>query len=718
MRYGLAISFAMLAFTSCKEVAEKKYTNWESYGGSNERIRYSDLTQIDTNTIASLEPIWTYSSGDADTANHSQIQCNPIIIGDRLFGVSAQMKLFCIDATTGKQLWIFDPNIKSKDDPNAASSHIMINSRGVAYWSDGGANKRLFFTAGSFTYAINADSGTVITSFGKAGKIDLHEGLDRNVSDLFVVNTSPGTIYKNLLILGTRVDEGLPSAPGHIRAYDVVTGERKWIFHTIPQPGEPGYETWSDSNSYKITGGANAWSGFSLDEANGILFVPTGSAAYDFYGGNRKGANLYSNCLIALDAASGKKIWHQQLVHHDLWDKDLPTPPALVTLQKNGSAIEAVAQPTKQGLLFIFERKTGKPVYDIIETPVDTTGALPGEAVWSTQPIPVKPEPFSRQTITEKDINPYLADSSKEKVLQQFHAVRTGKIFMPPGKQPSLVFPGFDGGAEWGGPAFDPKTGLLYVNTNEMPWVMEMLENKPEKLKVETNLVAGKRLFIQYCSTCHGADRKGSGNNPSLLAVDKKYDTASFYSLLGSGRRMMPAFGAISSADKEAIASYVLNQTTLQKKQHIPTEVQTPQLPYRMKSYSKFLSPEGFPAISPPWGTLTAIDLNEGRIKWKIPLGEYKEFMKPGIPITGTENYGGPVVTAGGLVFIAATKDSKIRAFNKYSGKQVWEYKLPAPGFATPAIYEIKGKQYLVIACGGGKLGTNSSDQYIAFGLK
>jgi quinoprotein glucose dehydrogenase len=719
-RKVLGIIMLPILFYSCRQPNNDPYSGWANYGGNKAMNRYSSLTQIDTNNVSQLTVAWTYHSADADSINHSQIQCNPIVVDGVLYGVNPLMKLFAIDASTGKQIWQFDPNSKTDFDGFPAAFHIMINSRGIAYWTDGANDKRIFFTAGSYTFAINATTGKPIPEFGNKGAIDLHEGLDRDVSDLFVVSTSPGIVYKDLLIMGTRVEEAPPAAPGHIRAYDVRTGKRQWIFHTIPQPGEYGYETWEDPNAYKHVGAANAWSGFTLDESKGILFVATGSSVYDFYGGKRKGSNLFANCLLALDAASGKRIWHFQFVHHDLWDKDLPSAPALVTLHQNGTTIDAVAQTTKTGMVYVFERNTGKPVFEIKETAVDTISELIGEKPWPTQPIAQKPAPFVRQTLTAADINPYLPDSSIASIKKAMAGYRYGNMFIPPGKKPSLIFPGYDGGAEWGGPAVDQQTGIMYVNANEMAWVMQMLENKNEVPKHETNLQAGQRLYQHHCISCHGPDRKGTGNNPTLINVGAKYAAKDFIQLLNSGRRMMPALKNISATDKQAIASFVLDLKDEQQKNYmaeVSKEDSIDIMPYKMNGYTKFLSPEGLPAISPPWGTLNAIDLNTGELVWKNPLGEYPQLKAKNIPATGTENYGGPVVTAGGLVFIAASRDGKIRAYNKRDGKLLWEYALPAPGFATPAVYEIKGKQFLVIACGGGKLSTHSSDEYLAFAL-
>lgn len=700
---------------SCNHHTEN-YTGWKVYNGTKSGTKYSSLDQINTENVARLVIAWTYHTGDADTLHFSQIQCNPVVVDGILYGVSPQLKLFALDAATGIQKWIFNP------DPGAVfgkTEFAMHNCRGVAYWTDGN-EKRIFYTAASKTFAIDAVTGKPIPSFGKGGSIDLHDNLGMDAADLFVVNTSPGIIYKNLLILGSRVDEAPPSAPGHIRAYDVHTGKLAWIFHTIPHPGEPGYETWDDPNAWKNTGGANAWSGFSLDEKRGILFAPTGSASYDFYGGHRKGSNLYANCLLALDAATGKLLWHYQIVHHDLWDKDLPAPPVLVTLNRKGKRTDAVVQTTKNGQVFVFDRETGQPLFEIEEVPVDTMSDLPGEKVWPVQPVPRKPASFARQKITDTDVNPYLPDSVRERLKLAIRSFRTGNMFIPPGRNPSLVFPGFDGGGEWGGPAVDPETGVLYVNANEMAWIMQMNETKAPKPGSESWFQAGTRLFQQNCVVCHGKDFRGIGNNPSLVGLKSRSNMEEFMGLMNNGRRMMPSFRHLAEEEKEALASVILE---LQNEQHHRFELVTktdsqPAVNYRMSGYIKFLAPGGYAAISPPWGTLSAIDLNTGELVWQKVLGEYPELTEKGIPPTGTENYGGPAVTAGGLVFIAAARDGKIRAFDKNTGSMVWEFTLPSPGFATPAVYEAGGKQFVVIACGGGKLNTRSGDSYVAFSLK
>ena len=712
MLHRLLPLFVVFLF-SCKEKGQDQL-DWPASGGGKANIRYAAVSQINTFNVNMLTPAWEFHTGDADTINHSQIQCNPLIIEGILYGTTPTMKLFALDASTGKQRWSFNPFDSIAGEKS--SFFNMNNCRGVSYWDDGKDDKRLFYTAGSFLHCVNALDGSLIKSFGDSGRVDLHAGLGRDVGQYFITATSPGTVYKDLIIMGSRVDEGPAAAPGHIRAYNVRTGKQEWIFHTIPQPGEPGHETWDNPNAYLRIGGANNWSGMSLDEKRGMVFIPTGSASFDFYGGRRTGNNLYADCLLALDAATGKRIWHFQNIHHDVWDRDLPTAPALVTVTHNGKKIDAVAQPTKTGFVYLLDRETGKPLFPVTEMPVPFDTELKGEKLSATQPIPSLPKLFARQFFTESEINDLLSDSSKADIRKRWSGYRKDHMFAPPSRQGTIVFPGFDGGAEWGGPAYDEETGLLFVNANEMPWVLTMVD-KPVTPPKENYLQAGKRIYQQQCLACHGANKKGTGNYPSLDSVKIKYTDSSLLGLINTGRRMMPSFKHLSDAEKNAIAWMILDNKTNKDKKFPPQPVDTfLQLPYGITGYNKFLSKEGYPAVKPPWGTLNAINLNTGDIAWKIPLGETPEFAQRGI-ITGTENYGGPVVTSGGLVFIAATRDSKIRAFDKKTGKLLWEYLLPVPGFATPSVYMINGKQYLVIACGGGKLGTKSGDSYIAFSL-
>ena len=706
----------VIIFVYCACSYNEKYTNWEVTGGSKENIRYSALTQIDTANVHQLKVAWIYKSEGGDSLNFGPMQCNPIIVNKVLYSVSPKLKLFAVDAITGKEIWQFD----AADSINNKTWHLeSVNmNRGVAYWEEG-EDKRIIFTKGAIAFAVNATTGKLISTFGKDGGIDLKEGLGRDNTKMFIAPTSPVMIYKNLFIVSGLVGD---NTPGDIRAFDVKTGKQKWVFHTIPFPGEPGYETWEDTAAYKYFGSTNSWAGFSLDEKRGILFAPTGNPTNDFYGGQRLGKGLYGNCLLALNAETGKLIWHFQTVHHDVWDMDIPTAPALVTINRNGKKIDAVAQTTKTGLVFVFERETGAPLFPVEERTVQTNTSLEKEKLWPTQPFPVFPKPFARHTLTENDLNKLTtSDSSYAEIKRIYQASRAGSIFTPPSTQGTIVFPGYDGGGEWGGPTVDPQTNILYVNASEMAWVLKMVPTKQTKEKMRTNLDAGGVLYTRFCMSCHGTERQGSGNYPAIIGMERKYNAIQFNELLSTGKRRMPGFNNLSKAEKDALASFILNLKDEQKKAYTGRKQNDdgpPRSLYDFTGYNKFLTKEGYPAIKPPWGTLNAINLNTGEYIWKIPFGEFEELKKKGIPTTGRENYGGSVVTAGGLLFIGASADGKFRAYNKRTGKLLFESKLPAPGMATPAIYSVKGKQYVVIACGGSKWkGGVRGDSYIAFSL-
>jgi quinoprotein glucose dehydrogenase len=440
----------------------------------------------------------------------------------------------------------------------------------------------------------------------------------------------------------------------------------------------------------------------------------------DFYGGKRKGDNLFSNSILALDAETGKYIWHFQGVHHDLWDYDFPTSPVLVSIKKDGKNVDGLVQVSKQGFIYMLDRETGKPIYPIIERPVPSSD-LAGEKASATQPFPTVLPPFVRQEFNESDLNNVIPDSSYQDLKKRFLSHKSGKMFIPPSVEGTVVLPGLTGGAEWGGPSFDPSSGLLYINATEMPWVVTMIDTLLQKeiKSTQTNLQAGKSIYEKNCKGCHGADLKGSGNFPSLVNIQKKFTEVKFKEIVSSGQRMMPAFKYFSDEDKTALASYLLNIESKQKLIYTKVaRLRNPfyQSPYRFGGYKQFLTKEGYPGIKPPWGTLSAIDLSTGRLVWKNTLGDYPELKAKGIH-AGTENWGGSVVTAGGLVFIAATRDEKFRAFNKTTGKLLFETSLPAGGYASPSVYSVNGKQFVVIACGGGKMGTKSADTYVAFSL-
>ncbi len=684
--------------------------DWPSYLGDAAASHYSPLRQITPSNVSRLKVAWTYHAGGADPQNRSQIQCNPLVIGEVLYGTSPDQRAFALDAATGRELWRFDP----ASQPGIAKSGV---NRGLAYWTDG-TEKRILYGNHHYLHALDATTGRRIASFGKEGSVDLEQGLGRDVRGLAIQANTPGIVYRDLIILGTRLGEGpAPAAPGHIRAYNVRTGALVWRFNTIPHPGEFGYETWPP-DAWKHVGGANVWAGFSVDEKRGIVFCPTGSPSFDFWGGDRIGQNLFADCLVALDAATGQRKWHYQFVHHDLWDRDLPAPPNLISVVHRGKKTDAVAQVTKSGHVFVFNRDTGEPLFPIHEVPVPSSD-LQGESAWPTQPLPEKPEPFARQLITHRELTD-LTPESHRAALERFSRIRPHTPFLPPSREGTLIFPGFDGGAEWGGAAADPD-GILYVNANEMAWILAMVETKG---RAGGPSAGGEAIYTQICAACHGPDKKGNaaGNVPSLVDVSKRLKKDDILAVLERGKNVMPSFAFLNAAQKEAVANHLLGTETpptndaAHKEEPGAADV-LGTIPYSMTGYNRWIDTNGYPAIKPPWGTLNAIDLNTGEYRWRVPLGEFPALAAKGVPPTGTENYGGPVVTAGGLVFIAASRDEQFRAFDRKTGRELLKTPLPAAGYATPASYKVGNRQYVVIACGGGKIGTKSGDSYVAFAL-
>lgn len=685
--------------------------DWRIVGGDAASSQYSPLAQIHRGNVAGLKVAWRYQTGDARGEGRSQIQCSPIIVGRVLYGTSPQLKLFALDAATGEERWVFDPF------ESAGQGKALGVNRGVVYWQDGrGENRRILFTAGRKLFAVDAETGRLLTEFGRRGVVDLGEGLGRDVSNLYLLSNSPGAVFEDLLVLGTRVSEGPgPSAPGHIRAWHALTGRLMWVFRTIPHPGEFGHDTWP-ADAWQRSGGANAWSGITVDNQRGLVFCPTGSPSFDFWGGDRHGRNLFGNCLLALSARTGERVWHYQFVRHDLWDRDLPAPPNLVTVKRNGEEVDAVAQVTKSGHVFVFDRDSSLPLFPIEEVPAPASD-LEGEAAWPTQPLPLKPPPFSRQKFTE-GMATRISPKSHEYVVQRLREVRTGRQFIPPSLSGTVIFPGFDGGGEWGGAAWDPEEGVLFVNGNEMPWILTMVKVNSEK---DEPLSLGEIVYRRNCAACHGVSRQGDPqrNVASLQDIKQRMNPKDALAVLNDGKGNMPAFGFLSAKEKNAVTDFLYGK---ESKAAAPTKQSKKQrrnlaVPYAHTGYNRFFDPEGYPAVEPPWGTLNAIDLNRGELLWQVVLGEFPELTQRGIPPTGTENYGGPIVTGGGLVFIGATKDERFRAFDKSNGKILFETNLPAGGYATPATYAVDGRQFVVIACGGGKMGTKSGDSYLAFAL-
>ncbi len=769
--------------------------DWPVAGGEAANDHYSSLSQINCKNVHKLVLAWKFDSGEK-----GGMQTNPLIVAGILYAYTPSQKVIALNAGTGKLLWKFDSGIDGRQPV-----------RGLTYWSDG-TDRRLFAAVMNYLYALDPGTGKPIPSFGEGGRIDLRKGLRGDYRSQSIALTSPGILYKDLIIVGGRNPETPPAPPGDIRAFDVHTGALRWRFRTIPHPGEPGYDTWP-KDAWETAGAANNWAGMTLDTARGIVYVPTGSAVPDFYGASRVGNDLFADTLLALDAATGKLIWHFQGVHHDIWDRDFPSAPSLVTLRRNGHAIDAVAQTTKQGWLFVFDRANGQPLFPIEERKVPSS-TVPGEVSSPTQPFPLAPEPYDNRQLLTEDMLTNRTPEAHAWAIRQFRTFYSAGPFVPLRVgQPTVVLPGFDGGAEWGGAAVDPRTGVIYVNANDIAATGSLVKNNP-------SAGLGYQTYQSECAVCHGESRGGSPPDfPSLIDIDNRLTAAQITTTIHGGRGRMPSFPNIQGSTLEALLNYLRtgekgsnpaestkelghseissatgSSTSAPSKagavvyadhcaichgdqkegippsfpsllglgQRMSTEEVTqlihkgegrmPPFPnlqgkeldqllaelgvsdsasaartapedsaktaYLFTGYDKFYDPQGYPAIAPPWGTLSAIDLNTGKYLWKISLGQYPELTAEGVPVTGTENYGGPIVTAGGVVFIGATIfDREFRALDSRSGKLLWKAQLPFSGLATPSTYMVDGKQYVVIAAGGGRNNMPSGGDYVAFRL-
>ena len=592
----------------------QNYTAWSDYGGAADSAQYSALNQINRGNIARLEVAWRFSTGD-----HLKYDFNPLMARGLLFVLAKLNSIVALDAATGKEIWTYTP------DPPAD----IITHRGINYWeSKDGSDRRLLFAINHELRAIDARTGKPLAGFGENGRVNLKEGLGRDPKTLTLVqSTTPGRVFENLIILGSATNQGYGSAPGDIRAFDVRTGKLVWTFHTIPHPGEYGYETWP-KDAWQTVGGANVWGEMSVDEKRGILYAPTASAKYNFWGADRKGANLFADCLLALDARTGKRLWHFQMVHHDVWDYDNATAPKLLTVRHEGRSVDIVAQAGKQGFLWVFDRTTGEPLWPIEERPVPKSD-MPGEETWPTQPFPTKPPPFARQKFTADDVNPYLSPEDRARFRDMILTARNEGLFTPPGIRGTVEMPGNNGGANWSGAAIDPAAGILYLVSKDLPAVLK-LERDP--------------------NTPEGTVRYTSG-------------------------------------------------------------------------FNMFTGANGLSMIGPPWTMLTAYDLNEGTIKWRMPLGDVPELAAKGIHDTGTHYPKvGPVVTAGGLLF-TGTRDRRVRAFDIGTAKRLWEREVPMALEGMPAVYQVNGREYIVF-CASAQVGLTPATQvkidgeYIAFALK
>ncbi len=697
-----------LAAAHVKSADHQNYRTWNEYGGGPGSAQYSALAGINIKNVSKLKIAWTYSTGDTN-----RYAFNPVEIDGVVYVMAKNNSIVALDAITGKELWVY------ATDPTTR----LITNRGINYWaSTDGSDKRLLFAVNNQLQALDAKTGKLIESFGKKGSVDLRAGLGRDPESIVLVQSlTPGRVFEDLLILGSATNQEYESAPGDIRAYNIRTGQLVWSFHTVPHPGEPGYETWP-KDAWKTVGGANAWGELSVDAGRGIVYVPTGSPKYNFYGADRKGANLYGDCLLALDARTGKRLWHFQMVHHDIWDYDNETSPKLLTLQHNGKMLDAVAVVGKEGFVWVFDRVTGAPFWPIEERPVPRSD-MPGEETWPTQPFPLNPPPFARQKFTADDLSPFIEDpAERARIRDQVLSARNEGMFTPPGLRNTIQMPGNNGGANWGGAAIDPTAGLLYVVSKDLPAMLKLEREKEIKAPANGSPEEqGLSVYQTKCQICHHADLKGQPPSvPSLVNIGSKLNRAQVQSLVIHGQGLMPGFGNLSTTQLDSLLAFLLrkDQNTMPDS-HAATET-IEAGPERYRSGFGFMTTSiGLSPIKPPWTSLTAYDLNQGTILWKIPLGEVPELAAKGFHNTGSYfPKVGPVVTAGGLIF-TGTRDRKVRAFDQRTGKVLWEAEVPAALEGMPSVYEAAGREYIVFCAAAGSTpqSTPEHGSYVAFSL-
>lgn len=702
----------VLTYTSCKSRQDR---SWGAYKADAASTSYSPHDQINLENVNKLQVAWTFYPNDAaEGSRFNGSQCNPIIVNGVMYTASARHRIYAIDAKTGGQIWGFDP---FDGGPGGGSF------RGVTYWEDDqGKNKRILFTGGDLLFAVDAKTGKIIPEFGDSGRVSMNVGIRDDPKLISIKPTSPGIIYKDLIIIGNEVSELYGAQPGYVRAYNVRSGKLVWTFHTIPLPGEVGYETWP-KDAWKYAGGANSWGGMSVDEKRGMVFLSTGSPAYDFYGADREGQNLFGNSVVALDASTGKHIWHFQTVHHDLWDYDLPAPPNLLTVTHNGKKIDAVAQTSKVGFLYVFNRETGEPLFPIEERPVPASD-VPGEKAYPTQPFPLKPKPYARQVLTENDLSDF-SPEAHDSLVQVLRRSRYDGLFTPPSVKGSINFPGTIGGSEWGGAAVDPATGVIYLKSNESPEIDMLVKiDNSQVSDAAAEQVNGREVYITYCASCHKADRTGSEPLfPSLVGLKKRMSEELALLRIREGAGKMPPFKQILNGKEKAVVDFLFdkrrdpsvpNDYDLQEIQRNRTsnslvkadslaKKDTGVMYLNTLAYNQLRDIEGRPSIKPPYGTLNAIDLNTGDYLWTVPAGNIEEWQKKGAPRTGSTGSPGPIVTGGGLVFLGGGRDKKLAAYDKKTGKLIWEYALPAFSSSTPSSYTVNGKQYIAVSVAGNK---------------
>jgi quinoprotein glucose dehydrogenase len=690
----LAGFVVLLAQSSTR--APQPYTTWTHPNGSIDALQYSALDQINKENVSQLQQVWFYPV----PGENGRFGFSPLIVGDMMYVLGKDNAIVALDAATGKEIW----SHPVKGTPTA---------RGINYWqSKDGSDRRLFFGASGNLQAIDARTGKQILSFGDNGMVNMREGDFRPLGG---PSSTPGRVFENLLIVGSGAGEGYDATLGDIRAYNVETGKLVWTFHTIPRPGEDGYNTWP-KDAYKNVGNvgsANVWGEISVDEKRGIVYLPTGSAAYDFYGGERIGANLFADCLLALDARTGKRLWYFQVVHHDLWDYDLTTAPKLLTVRHNGKMVDVVAEPTKFGFLYVFNRVTGEPLWPIEERPVPKSD-VPGEEAYPTQPFPTNPPPFARQKFTVDDINPYIDPKDKERLRDILLHARNEGLFTPPAMHNTIDMPGELGGANWGGAAGDPETGMLYVRSIDAP-TMHILSNSPRVNLIEGGTPAqhGHQIFSQTCAVCHGEDRAGT-------VPPKQLGEQRFRDLLANGNGQMPAF-KLEPQEIDDIIAYLNDPAAgaLPATAGRPPRATPPPSGHihYYTPYGTLDAENGLPAIGPPWSQITAYDLNQGTIKWQIPFGTVTSLEKLGIKNTGSYHptRNGLVVTKGGLIFAGTWSDRTLHAYDKDTGKVLWEQKLASGPEGIPAVFELNGRQYIAFTARTGQVFDNIYKDSIAW---
>jgi quinoprotein glucose dehydrogenase len=661
------------------------HTTWRDYGGSPDGAQYSALRQINRSNVKELQIAWTYRTGD-----ERKYSFNPLVVDGTMYVLAKNNSIVALDAATGKEIWTHPT------DPNTT----LITNRGIDYWeSADGSDRRLLFSLRNQLQELDARTGRSIPQFGANGIVDLRAGLGRDPESLTLVQSyNPGRVFEDLLILGSATNEEYNSGPGDIRAYDVRNGRLAWSFHTVPHPGEPGYETWP-KDAWKSIGGANDWSGMALDVKRGIVYVPTASPKYNFYGANRPGANLYGDCLLALNARTGKLIWYYQMVHHDIWDYDNDSTPMLTTVLHNGKKVDVVAQAGKVGFVWVFNRETGEPLWPIEERPVPKSD-MPGEETWPTQPFPSQPPPFARQSFTAKDLSPFLEPAEREQLTTEMLSAHNQGLFTPPGLGNTVEMPGNNGGVNWGGTAVNPTDGDLYVVSKDLPAMLK-LELASKVSQTGSPEEQGRSIFRANCSLCHGANREGKPPAiPSLVDVGSRLSGDQIRSVVQHGQGPMPAFSQLSAAEITSLLAYLKHPELAPAPGPDVSAASSgavdPISAQYKSSFGFMFASSGLPVITPPWTSLTAYDLNTGTIRWKIPLGVVPELAARGFSSTGSQfPKVSPVVTAGGVIF-TGTRDRKVRAIDSDTGKVLWEAEADAALEGMPAVYEVQGRQYVV----------------------